>query len=414
MSRNVSKLLEENMPERVMAIAKGLGKAAEEIGLQAYLVGGPVRDLILNNTPADVDFAVEGDVSSLANYLVEVWNAEIVMRSQFLTVKLSVDGTIIDLASARQERYLSPGNLPEVKAASIRKDLARRDFSINSMAIAMAPKRFGKLLDPFDGESDLKSRKIRILHQDSFRDDPTRILRSLRYEQRLNFHLEDETESLIKDYSPLLSIISPDRIRHELERVLNEPTPDRVLARADELGVLSDIHPCLHWTPLQSTGASRLANENGFDPLTCLALMAYSIGQEDAEAIANRLNMPKAWASIWLEMPQLQSVLSSLNDKSFLPSQVEEDLRHFSERSLLAAKAMGLSYLPSKWLSCYMDCLRYIRPMLTGDDILDMGIPPGPLVGEVLASLHKAKLDGRLISRQDEVNMVQHSAGQSH
>lgn len=414
MSRNVSKLVEENLPARTMALAKGLGEAAAEIGLHAYLVGGPVRDLILSKPPADVDFAVQGDISHLANYLIEAWNATIVMRSQFLTVKLSVDGTIVDLASTRQERYLSPGDLPKVKAASITKDLARRDFSINSMAVAICPDQFGDLLDPYDGESDLKSRKIRVLHQRSFRDDPTRILRAIRYEQRLNFRLEDETNSQINEYSSLLSTISPDRIRHELERFFNEPVPENALARANALGVLSDIHPSLYWTPSQSTGASKLAGENRFDPLTYLAIMSYSIGQENALAIANRLNMPKAWTLIWFEMPQIQSALLSLNDPSVSPSQVEEKLRNFSDHSLLAAQAMDQTFSSKKWINCYMNYLRHIRPTLTGDDILDMGIPPGPMVGDILASLHRGKMDGELISRQDEVDMVRRWVKQSH
>ena len=406
MTRNVTSLVEAHLPPGSLAVARRLGDAAAQAGMQAYLVGGPVRDLLLGKTPMDVDFTVEGDASTLAAHLVTAWKAQVVMRSQFLTVKLRLDGATIDLATARRERYPAPGALPQVEPSSIREDLARRDFVINAMAVALAPDRFGELLDPFGGEEDLSQGVMRVLHHESFRDDATRILRGLRYEQRLDFHFEKETEALARRDAPMLETISPDRLRNEVERIFQEPAPEQVLKRAQELGVLPAIHPSLQWDANLSEAAAQLQEQPEADPLVYLALLAHPLTEEEAQALVRRLNMPSEWERVVLDIVRLRSALPTLQDESIRPSQVEALLKGYAPSALAAAQALEERPRPKEWLECYLTRLRHVRPELTGDDLLAMGIPQGPQVGEVLEALHQACLDDEVTSREEEVALV--------
>src|SRR4030043_511001 len=213
MTENLSTQLEKYLPPPILALAKIAGREASELGLGLNLVGGVVRDLFLGRANFDFDLVVEGDAIELARKLAKDSQAKLTVHSRFGTAKITYPGFSLDLATARNETYSQPGALPTVKPGSLKDDLIRRDFSINAMALHLNPQRFGELIDLYKGKDDLEHRLIRILHPNSFIDDATRILRAIRYEQRLGFKLETETEKLLRRDVTMLDTISGDRIR---------------------------------------------------------------------------------------------------------------------------------------------------------------------------------------------------------
>src|SRR4030042_6195240 len=245
MTKNLAFELEQRLPAESLNLIRAAGELASEQGLGLYLVGGAVRDLLLGRANFDLDLVVEGDAPKLASRLAQREGGEIVVHRRFGTAKFRYKKLSIDFVTARAETYAHPGALPTVRPGSIKDDLWRRDFTINAIAIHLDRDNFGTPLDPYGGEDDLENRLIRILHEKSFIDDATRMLRAIRYEQRFDFQLEPNTEELLRRDLGMLNTISGDRIRHELELILKEECPEKMLRRASELGVLKEIHSSL-------------------------------------------------------------------------------------------------------------------------------------------------------------------------
>ncbi len=411
MAANVAPLLKAHLAPAALALAQRLGRTAFELGIQAYLVGGPVRDLLLGTAPRELDLAVEGDASALASRLVAAGEAEVLMRSQFLTFKLRTAEIEGARATARRERYASPGALPQVEAAPIAEDLGRRDFTINAMAVALSPQRWGELMDPFGGQEDLARGLVRALHDRSFQDDATRILRGVRYEQRLGLRLEEGTERLLRRDVAVLDAISPDRLRHEVERILQEPSPERVFLRSQEMGVLSAIHRPLRWEPDLQEAALRLRQRGEVHPLAYLALLAHPLTEEEAKGLVARLNAPGDWQRAVEDVGRLRGAIAFLEDPGLRPSEVEALLKEYAPPALEAALALEPPSKAQQWLEEYLTRLRYVRPLLTGDDLLSLGVPPGPFMGRILEALHRARLDGEATSREEEVALVRRLVG---
>jgi len=264
---NLAKELQQKLPAEVLQILREIGKFASQMDMTAYAVGGFVRDLLLGTPTLDIDIVVEGNGIALAQKLAQMWQADLTVHERFLTATLQWCSkepknaftpapihpctlSRLDIATARKERYPNPAVLPEVEPASIFDDLWRRDFTINAMAICLDPKRFGELVDPTGGFNDLQRGIIRVLHERSFVDDPTRIFRAVRYEQRFSFEIDRKTLRLIchaRDES-LLTKLSRDRIKHELWRMLQERDPTKPMRRLSQLRILSVIAPELRIT----------------------------------------------------------------------------------------------------------------------------------------------------------------------
>jgi len=242
---NLAHKIKKQLPSELVNFTQVAGEVAQNQGQNLYLVGGVVRDLLLGRTNLDLDLVVEGNAIELAQQLIEIKLGKITTHPHFGTARLQWYKWSIDLATSRSETYTKPGALPKVKPSSIRDDLFRRDFTINTMAIYLNPARYGELIDLYGGRDDLGHKLIRVLHERSFTDDATRIWRGLRYEQRLDFQLETNTLQLLKRDIPMLDTISGDRIRYELECILQEEFPEKILRRAEELRVLAKLHPAL-------------------------------------------------------------------------------------------------------------------------------------------------------------------------
>ncbi|MFC2018311.1 CCA tRNA nucleotidyltransferase, partial [Chloroflexota bacterium] len=329
------------------------------------------------------------------------------IHRRFGTAKLRGKKSSIDFVTARHETYAHPGALPTVLPGSIKDDLQRRDFTINSMAIHLNMNSCGKLLDPCNGRDDLENGLIRVLHPKSFIDDATRMFRAIRYEQRFSFKLEVTTEKLLYENLAMLSTISGDRIRHELELVLREDFPEKALHRAAELGILNKIHPSLRsngWLEDRFRQARAMVT---YPSITLsLSLMLYHLSHEEGEELIGRLRFPKTTARVIGDTLRLKKKLPSLAAPDLSSSAIYRLLEGNSPPSVMASALASDSTLIQQRLHLYLDKLRHVKISLDGEALLAMGVPPGPLLGEILRALKEAKLDQRAKSREEERALV--------
>ena len=406
--------LEKHFPAELVSLLRAAGDLAWSRGWNLYLVGGAVRDLFLARPNLDLDLVLEGDAIALARKLAEIRGGEVVAHPRFGTAKFRQERISLDLATARSESYPRPGALPVVTPGTIGEDLFRRDFSINTMAIHLDPIHFGALLDPYGGRGDLDRGLIRVLHEKSFSDDPTRMLRALRYEQRLGFHLEPNTEQLMRRDAAVMDEVSGERLWHELELILNEQCPEKVLSRADELGVLQKLHPALKgngWLRSRFEQARRASAAAKPSPALYLALLAYCLSQEENEDLLARLRIRGEIAKVMRQTIKLKQVLSALASPRLAPSAIYHLVQRYSPESISAAALASDSRLVRQRLKLYLTELRHIKPALSGDDLQAMGISPGRKLGQVLRALHDAKLDGKVQTREQEEDLVRELLG---
>ena len=376
---------------------------------RVYLVGGPVRDVLLNAAIKDLDFGVEGDAPALAQQLAEDLGGKVVTHPRFMTAALVMPELRLDLVTARREVYPRPGNLPRVFPGSVADDLSRRDFSINALALPLWEKS-PQVLDPEGGLADLDAGVVRVLHERSFRDDPTRLLRAVRYEQRLGFDLEDQTRHWLADAvdKGCLRSVSGDRIRHELERTFEEKQPLPALRRAAELGVLAAIHPAWEEESLTS-GAFSNAFLNGaadHDSLMYLAGLVYHFSPVQGEALIRRLNMPKAWSEVARDTIHLRGIESRLAEEGLPPSQIYRLLQSQSTAAVRAFAEITSSQRVSEALNLFLDRLSGVVPRLRGGDLISLGVAAGPMVSQILEQLRDRRLDSQVSTAEDERRWV--------
>lgn len=380
---------------------------AERCAMPLYLVGGGVRDLLLGAAHLDIDFVVEGDAIALARAVAKELRARAVAHARFGTALVRGDGFRLDLARARAERYERPGALPSVQAASIADDLARRDFTINALALRLRGPDAGALLDPFCGQDDLARRRVRVLHDESFWDDATRILRALRYAGRLGFQIETHTAQLLQRDLSYLSTISGARLRHEFERIAEEDRVGRIVRLADKTGVLRALHPAL----APGEGALRAIDRLPRVPpahrsAVLFALLLTEATPLTAEAAIERLALTgeqeRALRGL-LAMRRLETRLARVTLR------VSETVRLLDPHPPAAIEAFALltgRTLAARRARRYLEDWRSIRPRLDGRDVVALGVPRGPQVGAALALLRDARLDGRVTTRREEETLV--------
>jgi tRNA nucleotidyltransferase (CCA-adding enzyme) len=408
MSENLSSELEKCLPPPVLALIKIAGNEAQALWQELYLVGGVVRDLFLGRANFDFDLVVEGDAISLARRLATDSQAKLTVHTRFGTAKLDYPGFSLDLATARRETYSQPGALPIVKPGNLADDLVRRDFSINAMALNLDPQRFGELIDLYHGKDDLYRHLIRILHPKSFIDDATRILRAIRYEQRLGFKLEAETEKLLRRNVTMLDTISGDRMRHELELILKEDEPELALRRAEELGALSQLHPLLKGNDRLSKMFTtvRQADIRGSLTTLYLCLLIYNLTEKANEQFISRLNFSRNSSQAMRQTLEIKAQLHNLTNPKLKTSDIYQLLHVYSAPAIQVNALASESPLASQHLNLYLNKLRYVKPILDGEDLKKMGIRTGPKIGEILNALREAKLNGEVRTRKDEEKLV--------
>ena len=374
-----------------------------------YLVGGTVRDILLGRQSFDVDIAVEGDAIALARRLAEELGGEVVAHDRFGTaVVLYGEGEHIDVVTARSEVYAAPAALPTVAQGTITDDLFRRDFTINAMAASLKPADFGRLVDPFGGRDDLQAGTIRVLHERSFADDPTRIFRAIRYENRYGFRLDESSARLARAAleSGLVSDLSGARLRDELVALLSEEEVEHTILRLAELGADRAIHPHLAADEEAVRLARRLRelkdelHVEAPDWRLRLAVLARRIPAGEIGEWLDRLKLRRRDAeqieSAVTVAPQLVERLSGGEpDPAEVVALAEP---HAPDAPLLA---LALADVPA--LRDYFTRLRNIRLDIDGTDLAALGLAESPKVGEVLQELRRRKLRGELEGRDAEL-----------
>ena len=370
-------------------------------------MGGAVRDLLLGQRAIDLDLSVVGGRPEFSTELAMELGGEVASHSQFGTSKVRISDVTVDLAMARSESYLRPGALPTVAPGSIQSDLARRDFSINAIAVSLMPDSWGELLDPHGGELDIRQGAIRVLHEGSFRDDATRVLRAIRYAQRLGFSLESATGDLMARDLHYLEAISGERVRNEVRRIFQEERAAPMLDLAQRLGVPSGIYPPLR--PDESLLAKlELVPPGAGDEreLLFLALLAWSMPSGSHAGFIARLAMDTRWAAVVMDTGSVRDALPELRGPDLRPSRLHGLLRQYEVSAVTACALATDDRVVTERLELYRGELRHVSTILNGNDLIALGVPEGPMVGRLLAELMAGRLDGLLTSREDEEVMV--------
>jgi tRNA nucleotidyltransferase (CCA-adding enzyme) len=404
---DTAKLVDElfaQLPTGARALFAAVCDHAAGCGLRAFLVGGTVRDLLLDRTSLDVDIVIEGDAVSLAREVASTTDARLAKTTVFGTATLRSDAFHLDLATARAETYARPGALPRVSPSTIDADLLRRDFTLNAMALQLNGAAPGKLLDPTGGQADLRAGLVRVLHDQSFQDDATRILRAVRYESRFEFRLEERTLDLLRRDLSYIEAISGTRIRQELQRTFAETEPGRPLSRLEDLGVLRAIHAALAFTAEQAATFHRLPDSA--PPLSVWPLFCWTAPTEQLPDLIRRLALTSAQAAAARAIPAIRDAVPQLAAAT-RPSEVVHLLDPLPLATVCAFAAVAASEPAGEQAERYVSHWRTVRPILRGDDLMKLGVPRGPEIAEVLRELRAAKLDGELKSRAGEERFVE-------
>ena len=389
---------------------KIVAEEAVALGFPIYVVGGFVRDLLLDKPVNDLDIIIEGDAIKLGETLVQKHGGKLTPHTKFRTAiwhtpaAFNMRPSTLDLITARKETYAHPGALPTIEPSAIEDDLRRRDFTINAMAFRMDGDHFGELLDPLNGQDDLEKEIIRVLHPRSFIDDPTRIFRAIRYAARYSFILHPSSFILINPESlDVLSKLSGERIRHELDLILEEENSLQMILRAGDLGIFKRIHSEL---PVFNQNYSDfLEIDTILDIPASRATMAYMLWlmdlSEDAIlSIAQRLSFTSDLTHAVWAASQLKKSLPFLVDSK--PSIWASALEKLPLLSIYAV------YLVSgeNPLLDYLSFWRHIKAHTTGDNLKARGIPPGPRYKEILTQLRAAWLDGEVKNNKEEQELL--------
>ena len=413
---SAANLIARRMSPEAADAVRAVGRASERAGVRPYLVGGSVRDLFAAERGAsspDIDIALEGADPAAFNRIAARIGGRVSRRSLFGTAKLDLGGLSIDLAMTRAERYPAPGDLPQVRPAPLAEDLARRDFSVNAMAISLSAADFGEIADPRGGLSDLRQSRLRALHDRSFQDDATRIIRAARYCARLSLEPTADTRRWIAESAPFVSAISPARIRAELERLFLEgESAARAMSRLDEWGALSAIHPAL--SPHDRAAWTRFSERAGETPRDAQIPIAYAIigaPLSDAQigGIIKRLRPASRSARALSDAAALTRRLANepANAANLSASRLIAILDRFDDRAAIGASlAAPDANLRARLRAC-IQARAADRPYLSGDDLIALGIPPGPTIGEILTRLRAARLDGETANPEDERRLAQ-------
>jgi tRNA nucleotidyltransferase (CCA-adding enzyme) len=374
-----------------------------------YLVGGTVRDILLGEPSFDVDIAVEGDAIALAQGLADALGGRVRAHEKFGTaVVVYGDDERIDVVTARTEFYDAPAALPAVEHASIREDLFRRDFTINAMAVSLKGEDYGRLVDPFGGRVDLEQKRIRVLHNLSFIDDPTRIFRAVRYENRYGFRMDEHTVRLARGCIEmgLVGDLSSSRLRDELVALLEEGDVEHSILRLAELGADKAIHPHLAADEKAVTLLARLralAQQYELEvPPWRLGLIALArkLPPDEVYGWLQRLKMRRRDAEqIASAVTVGPRLVERLRDRDVEPAEIVA----LADRYAPDAPLFALALADLEPLHAYFRGLRDVRLEVTGSDLAELGLGESPRVGEILAELRRRKLNGELDGRESEL-----------
>ena len=419
------------LPPEQLTLLRIVADEASARGLPVYIVGGFVRDLLMGQPSLDLDIVVVGDAVALARALARKHGGKVTAHARFGTASWKTDDgrrttdrelpPAIDLITSRRETYPQPAALPDVTPSTLEDDLRRRDFTINTLALRLDGGHFGELVDLYHGADDIARGIIRVLHPASFLDDPTRMFRAVRYEQRYGFAIAPETLALIPAALPQVAALSAERLRHELDLIFDEPRAAHMLARLAELGLLKAIENALPWgDDLRERLDSGLAVSPGpewdltlryagvpFLPAgTSRQVLGYclwllDLSPSEIEAAQTRLVFPLTVLKAVRAAARLRVDLNALSGAR--PSKWVERLGG------VPLAAIYTVYLTSgeKALEAYASHWQHVHPKTDGDALKALGVPPGPAYKKILLRLRAAWLDGEVASAEQEKNLLE-------
>ncbi|MEE8552755.1 MAG: CBS domain-containing protein [Desulfobacterales bacterium] len=421
-TRNIIKFMKERLSRRIVDILKTIGEKADEIGYDAYVVGGFVRDLFLYRTNEDIDIVIEGDGIAFAKEFVKTADARIHSYEKFGTaVIIFPDGFKIDVASARMEYYKFPAALPTVEMSSIKLDLFRRDFTINTLSIQLNPNRFGLLIDFFAAQKDIKGKTIRVLHNLSFVEDPTRVFRAIRFEQRFGFTIGKLTSGLIENAVKMdfFKRLSPRRVFAELRQILEEQNPTAAIIRLNEYDLLNVIHPSIILSKELIALFNSVKKVLSWHDLLFLEepyikwavyflALTRHCDKNTIDEICMPIELAPRYRNIFCkERFEAVSCLAWMErNQPVKNSTLYQRLSVFKIELILYMMAATKQEKVKRSISNYFTRLRHIDTSIKGKDLKKMGHEPGPVYREILQAVLDAKLNGQIKTRSDELVFV--------
>ena len=415
MSNSIALELGQRLEPELLETCRRLGDIAEQSTL--FIVGGAVRDILLGRDPNEVDLVVQGNAEELAQRAVEFRLAHRTAASQFMTVKLTIGTREMDIATARSETYASPGALPDVAPSDIETDLGRRDFAANAIAVSIGSMDFGRVVDPHRGVNDVQAGVLRALHAGSFRDDATRMIRAARYASRLQFKLHAETEAWLKSDASRIGTVGPDRLRNEFNRLWREKKPVEGLIMLQSWGVLDHLPTASNWVSglysfSMSDREAAARPDDADDADVHWALIASTVGTEyetliDTFHLAGSSRRAIDDIRLWKERGSASFSEAKTTGR---PSDFMDVLALFEPAALEALYLTG-DATEARAIASYLGTWRHVQPELNGNDLLEMGLRQGPLIGKFLDQLRKARLDNLVLNRDDEVQLVRQWMG---
>ncbi|HAY22850.1 MAG TPA: polya polymerase, partial [Desulfobacterales bacterium] len=421
--KNVSGVIRERLPQNILNILKQVGRVADELGYNAYVVGGFVRDLFLRHENLDIDLVIEGDAVTFArHYASRFQNVRVRVFQKFKTaVIIYPDDFKVDVATARTEYYETPGALPIVERSSLKMDLYRRDFTINTLAVKLNERHFGILIDYFGAQRDLKDGRISVLHNLSFVEDPSRVFRAIRFEQRFGFKITKLTANLIENAGRInfFDRLSGTRLFSELKLILMEENPIPAISRLAEFDLLKFIHPMLRYDANTTWLLDQIRGVLSWHDLLFLEdsyerWYVYFLGlieplkEEQLLELTRRLNMQTKFAEtlLWAKGAADHTLFRLYQRENPSPKEIYYLLHELSTEFLLYMMAKTRREGSKKAISLFITQLRNVRPHLAGKDLLDMGYEPGPRYKRILQHLLDAHLDGQVQTKEDEIASV--------
>jgi tRNA nucleotidyltransferase (CCA-adding enzyme) len=430
-SKMINRLIEERLPKRTREILRNLGKVADQLGYSAYAVGGFVRDLVMRVNNLDVDVVVEEGGIGFAREVARQYACRLRVHKKFGTAALAFpDGTKVDVATARLEYYESPGAIPTVELTSIKRDLYRRDFTINTLAIRLNESHFGELIDFFRAVQDIKEKTIRALHSLSFVEDPSRVFRAIRFEQRLNFQLGKHTRNLIGSAVKMgfLDKLTGGRVFAELLQILREDDPAPILKRLGDYGILKIVDPNLVFGEDRGLLFEKIRSvlswhrllylEDRYDPWLVYFLgLIEGLSTKRVDSVFRRLALRGKNRRRIAEARQnghrgMLALYRRKGTKSQLKrSEVYEILDPLPTEAKLFMMAKTEDEAIKRDISLYFTFSGNVRTELGGRDLIAMGFTPGPLFREIMETLLKARLDQKIGTREEEVAFVSGTYG---
>ena len=407
---NLSAELDRWLAPSARDLVERVSEASTRREYRACLVGGAVRDILLGQPSPDIDIIIEGDAHEVAVDCVGLADPPAVFHRAFGTATISSGQQRIDLATARAESYARPGALPDVWPGSVEEDLVRRDFTINAMALVLGGENHGELIDPHGGRLDLQHGLLRVLHDESFVDDATRIFRGVRYEQRFGFVFDDETKRLLFRDVERIRDISSDRVRHEFDRIMEEAEPELALRRLDGIGVLETVVEGLRFDSRQASAIDRArasgpSAERLLEVMWCI--LAWRVARTGVGELVGRLNLPRRLSGPMEDCERLYAAEGRLDQDGLAPSSVYDILRQMSTASVIAGSLLLDGPVARAHVHIYLTKLRHVRTALNGESLLEMGFENGPEIGQMLDALRDARLDGVISTRSEEVALAE-------